>query len=215
MIQIESTDIALKPVPCNVGSLVMPDVIAIDPSLNGTAICVIHHGRLFAGLLGSKGKMGLDRLHHLRRSAGHLFDRFPGLPLVIEGYSMGSRDSHSHSLGEVGGAYKLEAFARGRRVYAPSPKTIKKFATGNGNAGKDLMLKEVFRRWGVDVTDNNIADAVAIALFFGYGRHIQQGLAVSLPQTHIEAITKAIKDGFFDGEVLAPRARSRALRKAG
>lgn len=39
--------------------------------------------------------------------------------------------------------------------------TIKKFATGTGNAGKSEMIVAA-RKWGVDTTDDNEADAVAL-----------------------------------------------------
>ena len=34
---------------------------------------------------------------------------------------------------------------------------------GKGNAAKELMLKEVFRRWGYDTSSNDQADAYALA----------------------------------------------------
>jgi Holliday junction resolvasome RuvABC endonuclease subunit len=45
------------------------------------------------------------------------------------------------------------------------PGTIKKFVTGKGNAKKELILKEVFRKFEFDTSDNNIADAFAIAKY--------------------------------------------------
>lgn len=41
-------------------------------------------------------------------------------------------------------------------------KTVKKFFTGNGNAGKPEMMSEVKRRYGLEVT-NDEADAIAVA----------------------------------------------------
>jgi hypothetical protein len=40
-----------------------------------------------------------------------------------------------------------------------SPKEIKKFATGNGNASKDKMLAAATARWGQFTEDDNEADA--------------------------------------------------------
>ena len=44
-----------------------------------------------------------------------------------------------------------------------SPMSLKKFATGDYRAKKDMMLREVFRRWGVEAADDNQADAAALA----------------------------------------------------
>ena len=46
------------------------------------------------------------------------------------------------------------------------PMTLKKFATGKGNADKDMVIKEVYKRWGHDCTISDEADACA-ALHFG------------------------------------------------
>lgn len=43
--------------------------------------------------------------------------------------------------------------------------TIKKFATGSGNAKKAAMVAAVKVRWGIEAGDDNEADAVAILFF--------------------------------------------------
>ena len=43
------------------------------------------------------------------------------------------------------------------------PNTLKKFITGKGNAKKELMLLKVYKRWGVEFNDNNMADAYSLA----------------------------------------------------
>ena len=44
-----------------------------------------------------------------------------------------------------------------------SPTTLKKFVTGKGNSGKDIMLLEVYKRWNVSFSNNNLADAYGLA----------------------------------------------------
>ncbi len=51
------------------------------------------------------------------------------------------------------------------KIITMVPGQIKKFITGKGNAKKELILKEVFRRYDFDTSDNNIADAFAIAKY--------------------------------------------------
>lgn len=50
-------------------------------------------------------------------------------------------------------------------LYTMVPGVIKKFITGKGNAKKELILKEVYKKYKFDTTDNNIADAFAIAKY--------------------------------------------------
>ena len=44
-----------------------------------------------------------------------------------------------------------------------SPSQVKQFATGKGNANKEVVLQQVYKRWGVEFNDNNQADAYVLA----------------------------------------------------
>ena len=57
----------------------------------------------------------------------------------------------------------LSSLDRNKIVKTFRPSEIKKFATGKGNAKKELMVKEVYRKWGFDTDNHNTADAYAIA----------------------------------------------------
>jgi crossover junction endodeoxyribonuclease RuvC len=41
--------------------------------------------------------------------------------------------------------------------------TLKKFAAGKGNAKKQEMLMMMYKRWGVEFSDDNAADSYALA----------------------------------------------------
>lgn len=47
-----------------------------------------------------------------------------------------------------------------------NPKTVKKWATGNGNADKDMMVKFCKMRWRTNPIDDNEADATHIFMYF-------------------------------------------------
>lgn len=46
-----------------------------------------------------------------------------------------------------------------------SPTSLKKFVTGKGNAKKENMILEVFKRYGYTSATNDIADAVGLGMF--------------------------------------------------
>ena len=46
------------------------------------------------------------------------------------------------------------------KEYAPA--TIKKFITGNGQASKSEVMDALARRYGMDITDDNVADAIGV-----------------------------------------------------
>ena len=68
------------------------------------------------------------------------------------------------------------------------PTTLKKWTTGSGKSDKSLMIREVTRRWGVEVADDNQADAVALAEF---GRAYLEPAACELTKYQMEALKKA------------------------
>ena len=88
--------------------------------------------------------------------------------IAMEGYSMYERFGQ-HASGEVGAAIKLavlDVFETNDPVAYPllvAPQQLKKFATGNGNTKKELISKEVLKRWGVDFNDTNMAEAYVLA----------------------------------------------------
>jgi len=61
----------------------------------------------------------------------------------------------------------LEVFSPDdKRLQMPlvASNTLKKFVTGSGAAkGKGLMIKHVFKKWGYDTDDDNLADSFALA----------------------------------------------------
>jgi len=63
--------------------------------------------------------------------------------VAIEGYAFGSTSGLVFNIGESTGALKQILWKKGIEFETVPPTVIKKFATGKGNAGKDL-LKEQF-----------------------------------------------------------------------
>jgi Holliday junction resolvasome RuvABC endonuclease subunit len=79
--------------------------------------------------------------------------------VVIEGYSFGSHNAHAHALGELGGVVRLDLWRHNIPHVDVPPATLKKFATGKGNAGKDEVLAAAIRSFGFAGSNNNEADA--------------------------------------------------------
>jgi hypothetical protein len=86
--------------------------------------------------------------------------------VVIEGYAYGA-SFHREDLAEIGGIIRYALWSENGGLGGPTivaPTILKKFLTGSGAGGqKELVLKEVYKRYGLDVTDNNMADAYVLA----------------------------------------------------
>jgi len=44
-----------------------------------------------------------------------------------------------------------------------TPTQLKKYATSKGNCGKDIIIKEIYKKYKIDFNDNNLADAFVLA----------------------------------------------------
>lgn len=137
--------------------------VGIDPSLTATGVAVIHKGQCKTFLLATKEK-GLARLAWFRREFASIFETYTPNRLAIEGYAYASKFSHAHGLGELGGVLRLAAHDCRLPTIIVPPNNLKMFATGKGQAAKGVIIKEAFRRWGIDVDDDNEADAAVLAI---------------------------------------------------
>jgi len=154
----------------------MTDIyIGIDP---GSKNCALVAWSPTGGLVAAwkpKGTMpkGVLRLRRLMTEIGAELEKLDTRGnwikgIAMEGYSMAERYGQ-HASGEVGAAIKLTILAHfasdDRRAFPVlvAPQQLKKFTAGNGNTKKEMLPKEILKRWGVDFDDMNIAEAYALA----------------------------------------------------
>jgi crossover junction endodeoxyribonuclease RuvC len=83
---------------------------------------------------------------------------------MIEGYAFGAKGSSGISLGELGGVTRVALYDLNVPFIEIPPTQAKKFITGTGSAPKDIVIKELYKRFGIDTNDNNIADAVGLMI---------------------------------------------------
>lgn len=101
----------------------------------------------------------------------------------IEGYGF----SNSHTLAtlvELGTVLRMCAVEMGVSYIEVAPTSLKKFSTGKGNARKNQMMLAVYKRWGFETVDDNIADAYALARM----GQAQLGVDLGMPKASMEAL---------------------------
>lgn len=87
----------------------------------------------------------------------------------IEGYSMGSKGGRLANIGEWGGICRLGLYRLGMNTpIVPTPHQLKKFVTGKGAGGKELMMLHAFKKWGVEYVSHDINDAYCLAQMARY-----------------------------------------------
>ena len=183
-----------------------PVAIGIDQSLTGFAMTAINISNpdAYETWVYKSPKFGVQRLADIQWWMENKFDFLDGQRCRIKDIAMEGTVLASHSalkLGELAGMVKLSIWGyfdenmnsvipfeeHLRRPLQVPPMTLKKYAAGKGNAKKQEMLMQIYKRWGVEFNDDNAADSYALAR-----------LAAGIANTDIEiAVVEQMKDSKY------------------
>lgn len=152
-------------------------IIGIDPSLTSTGIVVLRDSKVeLAETTKDRPELGtIERVKLIREQITNVIENLtdghgewqaPDL-IVIEGFSYGSKGRSLFDIAYLGWRIRedLEQLKvdDGIPWLEVPPTQVKQFATGKGNANKEIILQQVYKRWGVEFSDNNQADAYVLA----------------------------------------------------
>lgn len=140
-------------------------VAGIDPALLHLGFALLRNGEFTTQPILSKNLKAAERLWFIYDAIYSLVT--PDIELVsVEGYSFDS-ENLPFSIGEGGGAIRMALHKRGVKYIEVPPTSLKKFVSGNGAAKKDKMIESVKKHYGFETDDDNVADAVGLAVFAG------------------------------------------------
>ena len=140
--------------------------LGLDLSLRATGAIRLEKGKIIGRQLikskskGTKPIDELERLTHIRDSV--ILDDIK--IAVIEGLAFMAKNSTA--LCQLAGLNYMirEHFSLSEiKFVIVAPTTLKKFVTGKGNCGKDMMLLETYKRYKVSFDDDNLCDAYGLA----------------------------------------------------
>ena len=174
--------------------------IGIDQSLTGFGFTVLNiaEPKQFLTWVYKSPYFGIERLSDIRswlKDTLTYCEKFWDIEdLGLEGTVL---QSHSALvLGELSAVVRMAIFdhfdiddaddARKYPLKVP-PMTLKKYASGKGNAKKQEMLMQMYKRWGVEFNDDNAADSYGIA-------RLVAGIATDATET---AIVKQMLDAKY------------------
>jgi len=152
--------------PCSLSQFMIS--LGIDLSLTATGCyCLNETGAMVSSqLIKTKpsGDKPIDGLRRLMKIRDEII--FEGVEVVcIEGMAFSVRKTTA--LTQLSGLNYLvreASLSNGIPFFIVAPTSLKKFITGKGNCGKDVIMLELFKRYGVTITDNNLADAFGLAM---------------------------------------------------
>lgn len=134
--------------------------LGIDPGLSSLAFVAVKGDSVYHQEVFRSCQRGSERLFEIEDKVKSMLLEISPSVVAIEGYSHASR-FQTHSSGELGWA--IRRILRGYDWIVVSPSMLKKFATGKGNVKKDLILQQVYKRWGVEFNNSDLADAFVLA----------------------------------------------------
>lgn len=143
-----------------------PVYVGIDQSYSGFAITVMNETGSRTTVYKSEYR-GVDRLQDIRSHISDVLSPYhqacPIKDIAIEGYAFGSQ--MANMLGELGGLVKL-SLRDNFDIYPLiiPPTVLKKYVTGKGQGvSKSQIMLHVYKKWGVELNDDNAADSFALA----------------------------------------------------
>lgn len=85
--------------------------------------------------------------------------------ILVEDYAVGRFAGSAIVSIELGSVIRFLLWQMDFPYLPVAPTALKKFVTGKGNAQKNTMLLEVYKRWNYTAATDNVADAIGLAHF--------------------------------------------------
>ena len=170
--------------------------IGIDQSLTGFALTVLNTNspEQFVTWVYKSPYFGIERLADIRQwlsdTLNYTDEHWYIEDLSMEGTVLASQAALI--LGELSAVVRMAIYdhfeeddPRKFPLKVP-PMTLKKYAAGKGNAKKQEMLLQIYKRWGIEFNDDNAADSYALARLVG--------------KISIDAVEKAVVEQMSDSK---------------
>lgn len=146
-------------------------ILGLDVSSVATGYSIIDSDGLLLdyGVIKPKSKNYDERLHEIYLRLRDMLDGYSGInDAYIEGVFVCRNASTTIKLSQVRGVAILACIEQGINVHNVAPMLVKKHL-GNTKADKKYIIDMVNELYSLTITDDNIADAIALARY-GYER---------------------------------------------
>jgi crossover junction endodeoxyribonuclease RuvC len=137
--------------------------LGLDVALTNNGICLIDENAkiIKTEVFIPKSNIIEERISEIINNINSFVEDYNPL-IYLEGLSYGSR---GRSFSEICGVhYSIRCFFYNKsNIVIIEPTKLKKFITGKGQCKKELILLYVYKKFGEEFDNNNIADAYGLA----------------------------------------------------
>jgi crossover junction endodeoxyribonuclease RuvC len=135
--------------------------VGIDPSTK-TGLVILEDNKVHTAVeITSKEKRDPHRFMDIAKTVMKYITEHD--VICIEGFSYSSRGAGVSVQYGIGWILRAELIKAGLNYYEVPPSSVKKFATGKGNAKKDELVLPIYKRWGFEHESDNVRDAFVLA----------------------------------------------------
>lgn len=173
----------------------VPCYVGLDLSLTSTGFVMKRGEALEAETIRTGPKTCENDLARLRYICDKIMGRIPKdvRMICVEDFFTPSNPFQigaAIGLAMLGATVRMALYEAGYPMYIVHAGQLKKFATGKGTGQKSIVVREVFRLWGLEAKDDNQADACALA-------HLAKALcepAPDAPKYQQDVVKTVLKD---------------------
>jgi len=146
--------------------------VGLDLSLAGTGLVVLNQDSEIIEQKLISTKPNKEDYQHTEKRLLTILEEIKFIPnivklkkLNIEGLAFGARGQSMLELAALHYFIRIYMYQHSVPYEIVPPTVLKKHITGKGNCKKELMLLKIFKKYGIEFEDNNIADAFALAKY--------------------------------------------------
>jgi len=139
-------------------------IVGLDMSLGAFGVCAVNTKKdMQMNQLIKVKTRGAERLANIRSQLKITLEQNNIKFAVIESYAYGKSVGRFFEIGELGGVIKHLLFIRNIPYILISPMTLKKWITGSVKGDKSAILLQIYKKYKVELNDNNLGDAFVLA----------------------------------------------------
>ena len=172
--------------------------VGLDLSLTGTGYCVKRGVCMTVGTIKTQPKdfaNDLDRLKYITEKVMAQIPKDVKMICIEDFFTPANRTQTGAAIkiAMLGTLVRVAIYDAGYPFFIPVNSQIKKFVTGKGTSQKNIVVREVYKRWGIDAKDDNQADACGMA-------HLAEALVEApevvkeRPQYQVKVVGKILED---------------------
>jgi crossover junction endodeoxyribonuclease RuvC len=169
-------------------------------SLSSTGFCLKRGTELTLETIKTNPRTSKNDLERLQYIIKEMLKRIPDdvTMICIEDYYVPMSKAQFGSainLISLGTLMRIAMYNKGLPFYVPTASQLKKYVTGKGNCQKNMVLREVYKRWGVEAKDDNQADGCTLAYMAECIYDILNGNDLTKwPKFQLEVAEKVVKE---------------------